>query len=137
MNDHIGAGQVQSRAASLQGNQEDLPRTAVELLGHFKPLLGRGFPIQIHAAVACILQLFLENFQHGGELGEQQNPPPGLQGTRQDFQQHFHFAGSACIVRQYQGGMAADLPQLRNGCQHLGAASAKTLLCHDVIHTIP
>ena len=45
-----------------------------------------------------------------------------LQGGQQHVYQHFQLARGARIIGQAQHRVAADLPQFRNGGQHLGAA---------------
>ena len=71
MDDHVRAGEVQSRTAGLEGNEENLRISFVKLRRHLHAAAGRGFPIQIHAGIARCLQLPSENFEHGSKLGKQ------------------------------------------------------------------
>ena len=139
VDDHVRAGEVEARAACLEGDQENLGSlgASIELLAHFHPAGRRGIAIQIHAAIAAVFQIPAENLEHAGEGAEKQHPPSLGDGFGENFQQHVQFAGGTGVIVQHQGRMAADLPQLGDRRQHLGASPVEALLLDNGVHPIP
>ena len=121
--DVVGGGKVQSRAARLEREDED--RRAVrglEPLDHRVAGLLRDTAVQEeHLAAEGLLQVALEDLAHLGELGEHQGPLAHGEHLLEHLGQPRELAGAAGdrrVVAQQLRRMVADLLELQEHGQH-------------------
>ena len=118
MDDDISGGQVQTRTARPQRNQKDVRLALIEpahLLGTHRL---RGRALQGEVAHPGLVQPLCQQFQHGGELAEQQNAVPARHCLGDKFQTGFQLGAAAGPVVCHKTRVAANLPQPHQHGKH-------------------
>ena len=85
VNHSIGLGQVQPYTSSLQADQEQVDLPGTEALDGLVTLA--GLPGQLGVGNAVLVDLALDQAQHGGELRKQQHAPTFVNHFRQQVEQ--------------------------------------------------
>ena len=118
MDDNIGGGQVEARTARPQRDEKDIRLALIEpahLLGAHR--LG-GRALQGEVAHPGFVQPLCQQFQHGGELAEQQNAVPARHCLGDKLQTGVQLGAAARPVVCHKARVAADLPQPHQHGKH-------------------
>ena len=111
MDDDVGGGQVQARAARPQRDEEDAHLAPVEPLHQFGADRLRGRTLQGEVADALGVQPLRQQVEHGSELAEQQDAVAALDGGAHQLHTGVQLGASALPVVGDEVRVAADLPQ--------------------------
>ena len=135
VNHSVGFGQVQAYTTRLKTDQKYLQFAALKVFDRCTSipcLTGEQGVINV-----ALFQLGLDQAQHGGELGKQQNASP----LRKQFFEHHHQAvefarGAAFFWRVVadQAQVAAHLAQFEQGFQDDDLAAAYTFARNFIAH---
>ena len=92
MDDHVGAREVQARAARLERNQEDRTAAAVELLDEAQALERWRAAVEVEIRHAELREALADVREHRRELRKNQHAVAGRDGVRHDFFEHVELA---------------------------------------------
>ena len=129
-----GAGEVEAHAAGLEREQEQLGPAGIllEAIHHGLAFALAGVAVEEgHLLTPAAFQVRLEQQPPFGELGEQQGPIARLDHLLEDLLQPLHLgaagreAGIHPLLLEGQGGVVADLLELREQGQHLAVLLAQ------------
>ena len=118
MDDDICRRQVQAGAARPQRDEEHVRFAAVEPAHKLCTHRLWGGTLQGKVAHARFVQPFCQQFQHGGELAEQQDAVSALHSSRHQLHAGVQLGAAAVPVVRHKAGVAADLPQAHEHREH-------------------
>ena len=126
MNDGGGGGEVQTRAARLERQNEDFRvRVVLEGIYHFHAL-GRGHTAveKFGLAARGIFNPSNQAFAHFAELRKDERLAPRLAAAAKELEERFSFAGVGFIDKFFLElrGRIGDLLKVKNHAQNLSAA---------------
>ena len=111
MHNHAGTGQVETRIAGLERNEEHRGVVLVELVDQLKPLLLRGSAGDHVIVDAVLVQPLADQMQITGELRENQHLPTRITAGFHQLLDGVKLGGFLPGVLVYQPRIAANLPQ--------------------------
>ena len=136
MNHDVRSRQIQARSTRLERNQEHRDVAAVKLLDQRHALNLIRFARQLERLQARVVQCFLQQRKHRGELRKDQHVVPlGCQPARQ-LDQLVELAASGRIFFQTEPRIAAELPQPRQPRQQLHASLRVGQLAFRLLHQL-
>ncbi|MNG25320.1 hypothetical protein D3C84_1101560 [compost metagenome] len=86
MDNRVGGGEIETGAAGLEADKEQRNLAVLEALHRCAPVAGGAS--DLHMIDVALMQFFLDQGEHAGELGEQQH----LAALGDQLLQHLHQA---------------------------------------------
>ena len=126
MNDGGGGGEVQTRAARLERQNEDFRvRVVLEGIYHFHALgCGHAAMEKFGLAARSVFNPSNQAFPHFAELRKDKGLASGLAAAAKELEERFSFAGVGFIDKFFLElrGRIGDLLKVKNHAQNLSAA---------------